>query len=64
MKAESLQELLPLLDCPVTRTRLRWDREAGELISDEARLAYPIRDGTPILLAEAARPLDGEAAQQ
>ena len=53
MKAQWLE----ILVCPVTRTKLRWDREAQELISDEAGLAYPIRDGTPVLLSEEARKL-------
>jgi uncharacterized protein len=61
---EELERLLPLLVCPATRTQLRWDREAGELISETAGLAYPIRAGTPVLLVEEARPLDGEPAQQ
>lgn len=43
------------LVCPATRTALRHDRAAQELVSDEAGLAYPIRDGIPILLIEAAR---------
>jgi uncharacterized protein YbaR (Trm112 family) len=47
--------LLSILVCPVTRTPLRYDAEAQELISDEAGLAYPIRDGVPVLLAEEAR---------
>jgi len=47
--------LLAKLVCPATRTPLRHDRATGELISDEASLAYPIRDGVPILLIEAAR---------
>jgi uncharacterized protein YbaR (Trm112 family) len=55
-------ELAALLVCPVTRTSLRWDEAAGELVSDEAGLAYPIRDGVAILLAEEARRLDGQAA--
>lgn len=50
--------LLEVLVCPVTRGRLTYDREAGELISPGAKLAYPIRDGVPIMLAEEARPLD------
>ena len=49
--------LLERLVCPVTRTPLRLDEQAGELVSDAARLAYPIRDGVPVLLAEEARPL-------
>ena len=47
--------LLERLVCPATRTTLRWDEAAGELVSDEAGLAYPIRDGVPVLLVEAAR---------
>jgi uncharacterized protein len=49
--------LLEILVCPVSRTPLRWDAAASELISDEARLAYPVRDGVPVLLVEEARPL-------
>ena len=45
------------LVCPATRTRLRFDAERQELISDEAGLAYPVRNGTPILLIEEARRL-------
>jgi len=47
--------LLERLVCPVTRTPLRHDPVAAELVSDEAGLAYPIRDGVPVLIAEAAR---------
>ena len=53
--------LLDLLVCPLTRRRLRWDQEACELISEEASLAFPIRDGTPVLLIEEARRLGQEA---
>jgi uncharacterized protein YbaR (Trm112 family) len=49
--------LLEILVCPVTRTALEYDRVAGELISRAAGLAYPIRDGIPIMLPEEARPL-------
>jgi uncharacterized protein YbaR (Trm112 family) len=49
--------LLELLVCPVTKGRLEFDREKQELISRSARLAYPVRDGIPILLEEQARPL-------
>lgn len=52
-------KLLEILVCPVTRGQLRYDREAQELISDRARLAFPIRDGIPIMIAEEARSLDG-----
>jgi uncharacterized protein len=49
--------LLSKLVCPVTRQPLRHDQAAGELVSDAAGLAYPIRDGVPVMLAEAARRL-------
>ncbi|HEY0445060.1 MAG TPA: Trm112 family protein [Allosphingosinicella sp.] len=49
--------LLDKLVCPATRTKLRYDADAQELISDEAGLAYPIRDGTPVMLVEEARPI-------
>lgn len=50
-------ELLSVLVCPVTRTPLRHDEAAGELVSEAAGLAYPIRDGVPVMLVEEARPL-------
>ncbi len=50
-------KLLELLVCPLTRTRLEYDAERQELISRAARLAYPIRDGIPIMLPEEARPI-------
>nr|MDY6925385.1 Trm112 family protein [Pseudomonadota bacterium] len=50
--------LLEVLVCPVTRGRLTWDRERQELVSQGAKLAFPIRDGVPIMLAEEARRLD------
>lgn len=52
--------LLELLVCPVTRTMLTYDRERQELVSEKARLAYPIRDGLPIMLESEARSLDEE----
>ncbi len=48
-------KLLAILVCPMTRTPLRLDAAAQELVADRAGLAYPIRDGVPILLVEAAR---------
>jgi len=51
-------KLLEILVCPLTKGPLRYDAEAQELISDKAALAYPIRDGIPIMLVEEARPLD------
>ena len=52
-------KLLELLVCPLTKTQLRYDAHKQELISDKAGLAYPIRDGIPIMLAEEARKLEG-----
>jgi len=47
--------LLDLLICPVTRTLLRYDAQRQELISDAARLAFPIRGGVPVLVVDDAR---------
>lgn len=51
-------ELLAKLVCPVTRKALRLDEARHELVSEAAGLAYPIRNGVPVLLAREARPLD------
>ena len=51
--------LLEILVCPVTKGPLRYDRARGELVSEQAGLAYPIRDGIPIMLPDEARRLDG-----
>lgn len=53
-------ELLELLVCPVTKGPLRYDREKQLLVSLSARLAYPVRDGIPVLLEEEARALSDE----
>ena len=50
--------LLDVLVCPLTRTRLRWDEAAQELVSEAVGLAFPVRGGVPVLLVEEARPLD------
>ena len=50
-------KLLEILVCPVSKQALEYDAERQELVSRAARLAYPIRDGIPIMLAEEARPL-------
>ncbi len=50
-------KLLELLVCPVTKGPLEFNREHQELVSRSARLAYPIRDGIPVLLDNEARPL-------
>ena len=51
-------KLLEILVCPVTKTTLRYDRARQELVSLDAGLAYPIRDGIPIMLVDEARRLD------
>ena len=51
-------KLLEMLVCPLTKRPLRYDPERQELVSQQAGLAYPIRDGIPIMLVEEARPLD------
>ncbi len=55
-------KLLDILVCPLTKGPLRYDRERQELVSVEAGLAYPIRDGIPIMLVDEARPLDENEA--
>ena len=49
--------LLEILVCPVTKGPLRYDRDRNELVSQQAGLAYPVRDGIPIMLPDEARPL-------
>jgi uncharacterized protein YbaR (Trm112 family) len=56
-------KLLEILVCPLTKGPLRYDAAAQELISDRAGLAYPIRDGIPIMLVDEARTLDPDAAR-
>jgi len=51
---------LEILVCPLTKQPLRYDRAQQELISDAAQLAYPIRDGIPIMLVDEARRLDDD----
>ena len=53
-------KLLEILVCPLTKGPLRYDAAAQELISDRAGLAYPIRDGIPIMLVDEARPLEDD----
>jgi uncharacterized protein len=57
-------KLLELLVCPVTKGHLDLDRERQELISRSARLAYPIRDGIPVMLEEEARTLSDEELER
>jgi uncharacterized protein len=58
VREEAAPELLQILVCPVTKQALSYDREAQELISKAAGLAYPIRNGIPIMLPDEARKLD------
>lgn len=55
-------KLLEILVCPATKDRLVYRKEAGELVSRKARLAYPVRDGIPIMLVEEARAISEEEA--
>lgn len=55
-------KLLEILVCPLTKGPLVYDEAKGELISKQANLAYPIRDGIPIMLVDEARPLDDDSA--
>ena len=52
--------LLEILICPLTKAALEYDKKAQELISKPAKLAYPIRDGIPIMLPDEARALDAD----
>ena len=56
--AEIDVKLLELLACPLTKGPLVWDAERGELVSRLARLAYPVRDGIPVMLPSEARPVE------
>ena len=53
-------KLLELLVCPVTKGPLSYDRDKQELVSRSARLAYPVKDGLPVMLEAQARPLSDE----
>lgn len=55
-------KLLEILVCPATKDRLVYRKEASELLSRKARLAFPVRDGIPIMLVSEARPLTDEEA--
>lgn len=53
-------QLLEILVCPVTKGPLKYDKEANELVSSSAKLAYPIRDGIPVMLEDQARVIEPE----
>lgn len=57
------KKLLDILVCPVTKGPLIYDKDNQELVSKSARLAYPIRDGIPVMLEEEARPLTQEEVE-
>lgn len=57
-------KLLELLVCPLTKTTLKYDRRAQELISEAAGLAYPIQDGIPVMIPSEARAINGTAKQE
>jgi len=56
-------KLLEILVCPLTKGPLRYDAEKQELVSKQANLAYPIRDGIPIMLVDEARKLNDEGSR-
>jgi len=58
------KKLLDILVCPVTKGSLKYDKKAQELLSKSARLAYPIRDGIPVMLEEDARELTTEELEK
>ncbi|MAE51123.1 MAG: hypothetical protein CMH27_04880 [Micavibrio sp.] len=58
MSAQLDPKLLEILVCPLTKAPLRYDAARQELISEQAKLAYPIRDGIPIMLVDEARDLE------
>ena len=58
MNVEVDPKLLEILVCPVTKAPLRYDHEAQELISEQAKLAFPVREGIPVMLVDEARRLD------
>lgn len=60
MTKELSKELLKILVCPLTKLSLEYDKKKQELISKEAGLAYPIRDGIPIMLVDEARKIDSD----
>lgn len=57
-------KLLEILVCPLTHVPLRYDAQRQELISDQAKLAFPIRDGIPVMLVDEARPLEGHEVRK
>lgn len=58
LKSQIDVSMLELLACPLTKGPLTWDPEKSELVSRVAKLAYPVRDGIPVLLPSEGRPID------
>lgn len=58
------KKLLDILVCPVTKGSLKYDKKTQELVSKSARLAYPVRDGIPVMLEEEARELTPEEVEK
>lgn len=58
------KKLLEILVCPVTKGPLHYDKESQELISKSARLAYPIRDGIPVMLEDEARTISDDEVEK
>jgi uncharacterized protein YbaR (Trm112 family) len=58
------RKLLALLVCPVTKGSLQYDKKGQELLSKSARLAYPVRDGIPVMLEEVARKLTSKEIEK
>ena len=58
------RRLLELLVCPVTKTGLRYDSKNQELLSDRAKLAYPLKNGVPIMVPDHARPMDNKEVKK
>ena len=57
-------KLLEILVCPLTKEPLRYDKEKQELISDRAKLAYPVREGIPVMLMDEARALEDKEVKK
>lgn len=57
MQKNNIKKLLEILVCPLTKTPLQYDEEKQELISESAKLAYPIKNGVPVMLPDEARKL-------
>ena len=58
------RKILDKLVCPLTKTGLRYDSEAQELLSDRAKLAYPVKNGIPVLLIDSARQMDKDEVRK